>query len=128
MTTTTKHYELRASAVRAAKKAGFKDGEFEVVQVREARGESHWEFMPKTQAPVATEPADPGPTATEPTNVPDDLPKRELVVVDFADQPKPEEPVAPLVATAPATASESKPKTSPPWRIRRRRSGPSRTR
>jgi hypothetical protein len=43
--TTTKHYELRAPAVRAAKKAGLKDGEFEVFQVLEAKGKSHWGFQ-----------------------------------------------------------------------------------
>jgi hypothetical protein len=110
--TTTKQFELRASAVRAAKKAGFKDGEFEVVQVREAKGKSHWEFKPKAPVPVATESAGRGPITTEPAAVPEDHPKRELVIVDYVDQPKAEEPAAPPVATAPTPAmlAESKPK------------------
>jgi hypothetical protein len=36
-----KRYELRASAVRAARKAGLTDGQFEVVQVDEGEGRYH---------------------------------------------------------------------------------------
>ena len=126
--TTTKQYELRASAVRAAKTAGLKHGEFEVVQVRGDKGKSHWEFRATASAPVATEPAASGPTTPEPANV-DDVPKCELVVVDYADQPKAEEPVTAPVATAPTSApTGASRRTSRPSRTRRRRSGRSRTR
>lgn len=91
-----KTYELRASAVRAAKKAGLKEGEYEVVQVWESEGKSHWEWKPKT-APVDTALAS---AATVPVAAVD--PTRKLVVEDYADQPK-----APPVATAPAPAPAS---------------------
>jgi hypothetical protein len=40
----TNKYALRSSAVRAAKKAGLEGGRFEVVQVDEGEGRSHWEW------------------------------------------------------------------------------------
>jgi hypothetical protein len=50
-----KTYELRSSAVRAAKNAGLKDEEFEVVKVWQKGGKSSWQFVAKGTEPVATE-------------------------------------------------------------------------
>ncbi len=52
-----KTYELRSSAVRAAKNAGLKDEEFEVVKVWQKGGKSSWQFTAKGESTgaVATE-------------------------------------------------------------------------
>lgn len=83
--TTTKTYELRASAVRAAKKAGLAADQFDVVQVWEDGGKSHWTYQAKAAPVVVTEPTPVVITAPLPAPV-DNIPK--LVVEDYTDRPK----------------------------------------
>jgi hypothetical protein len=45
-----KTYELRSSAVRAAKNAGLKDEQFEVVKVWQKGGKSCWQYVAKGEA------------------------------------------------------------------------------
>jgi hypothetical protein len=47
-----KRYELRASAMRAAKKAGLTEGQFDVEQVWEGEGKSYWRWTAKPVAPT----------------------------------------------------------------------------
>ncbi|GAO01828.1 hypothetical protein [Anaeromyxobacter sp. PSR-1] len=105
---TTKTYELRASAVRAAKKAGHKEGDYEVVQVWESAGKSHWEWTPKE--PPATSPLDnaPASAATPPAEAP------KLVVQDYADQPKSPPVATTPAATPPASPAPAKPEVAKP--------------
>lgn len=93
-------YGSKSSAIRGAKKAGLT--EFEVLQVWEDGGKSHWEFAAKKDTvPVAS---------PKPAPV-DSAPK--LVVEDYTNQPKatksPEPPPAPV---AKGTKTETKPSKS----------------
>ncbi|MBI5070373.1 MAG: hypothetical protein HZB56_19225 [Deltaproteobacteria bacterium] len=50
-----KTYELRSSAIRAARNAGLADDAFDVIKVWQKGGKSSWRYVAKGESPVATE-------------------------------------------------------------------------
>ena len=121
-------YEVRSSAVRAAKKAGLTEGQFEVVQVWEEGGKSHWEIKSVVQGEkIATpEPTNPSPppvaTTTEAPPVTQSESKVEetttpvQTVTQPASDPKPTEPTTP-VASKGSNVKASKSTVEKPTRL-----------